>query len=286
MKLIRFGEIGQEKAGLLLDNGTRIDASAFVDTYDEAFFASDGLARLQTWADEHAASAPVVAESIRWGAPIARPGNIICIGLNYREHAIESGMVVPDEPPVFFKASSSYGGPHEPIVIPKGSTKTDYEVELGVVLAKPLRTVTLENYAEFIAGYTLFNDYSERRMQLETSGQWAKGKGCDTFSPIGPFLATTDELPDTSNLRLWLKVNGETRQDSNTSDFITDIPHILVMLSGYMSLLPGDLISTGTPQGVGLGFDPPKYLRSGDVVEYGIDGLGESQQTLVDHPDH
>lgn len=285
MKLIRFGNPGQEKPGLLLDNGKRVDASALTDNYDETFLANDGLSRLKTWADEHATIAPVVPEDVRWGAPIARPGNIICIGLNYRQHALESGMEAPDEPPIFFKASSSYAGPFDDVIIPKDSIKTDYEVELGVVIGKPLHGVTLENYTDYIAGYTLFNDYSERYMQIETSGQWAKGKGCDTFSPIGPFMATTDEIPDSSNLNLWLKVNGEQRQNSNTSDFITDVPHILVMLSEYMSLLPGDLISTGTPEGVGLGFDPPKYLKPGDIVEYGIENLGEGKQTLVAHKD-
>ncbi len=285
MKLIRFGEVGQEQPGLLLEDGTRIDTSAFGEDYNEAFLASDGITRLKTWAEANAASAPKVDESIRWAAPITRPGNIVCIGLNYQEHAAESGLELGDEPPIFFKASSSYSGPFDDVRIPKGSVKTDYEVELGVVVGKPLRNVTLDNFMDFIAGFVLFNDYSERRMQLETSGQWAKGKGCDTFSPVGPFLATPDEMGDLDTIRLWLKVNGEMRQDIDTSHLIMDIPHTMVMLSGYMSLLPGDLISTGTPPGVGLGFDPPKYLKPGDVVEYGIDGLGEARQTLVGSED-
>lgn len=281
MKLIRFGEVGSEKPGLLLDNNSRVDASTFGEDYNEAFFANDGLARLQAWADEHAAGAPVVAEDIRWAAPIARPGNIVCIGLNYTEHAVESKMEATDVPPVFFKASSAYSGPFDTVVIPLGSTKTDYEVELGIVLAKPLDGVTDENIFDYIAGYVIVNDYSEREQQLETSGQWCKGKSYNTFAPVGPVLVTKDEIDDVGNLNLWLKVNGETRQDLNTSHMISNVPNTVKMLSENMSLFAGDLISTGTPPGVGMGFDPPKYLSPGDVVEYGIDGLGVGRQTLA-----
>lgn len=281
MKLIRFGEPDQEKPGLLLNDGRMIDASSFEEDYTEAFFDTGGLLRLQAWLQKHEAQAPAVPEGVRLGAPIARPSKIICIGLNYSDHAAESNMPLPKEPIIFFKATSSLVGPNDDLIIPKGSQKTDWEVELAVVIGKKATYVEEAEAMDYVAGYALHNDYSERHFQLERSGQWVKGKSCDTFAPLGPFLATKDEVADVHNLRLWLKVNGETKQDGNTANLIFNIPFVVSYLSQFMSLLPGDVISTGTPAGVGLGFNPPQYLKAGDVVELGIEGLGESRQRAV-----
>ncbi|MGV3588079.1 MAG: fumarylacetoacetate hydrolase family protein [Adhaeribacter sp.] len=278
MKLIRFGQPGGEKPGLLLPDGSRLDVSAFGEDYTEDFFRNNGLARLATWLEQNQESAPRVAAEERLGPPISRPGKIICIGLNYSDHAAESNMAVPAEPIVFFKATSSLVGPNDDLVIPKNSEKTDWEVELAVIIGKKASYVSEEEALDYVAGYALHNDYSERAFQLERGGQWVKGKSCDTFAPLGPFMATPDELGDVNNLRLWLKVNGETKQDGNSANLIFKIPFIVSYLSQFMSLLPGDIISTGTPAGVGLGFKPPQYLKPGDVVELGIEGLGESRQ--------
>jgi 2-keto-4-pentenoate hydratase/2-oxohepta-3-ene-1,7-dioic acid hydratase in catechol pathway len=278
MKLFRFGAPGQEKPGFILSDGRKIDASAFGEDYTEHFFATDGLRRLQAWLVTNAETAPAVPEDVRMGPAIARPSKIICIGLNYKDHAAESKMAIPTEPIVFFKATSSLCGPNDNLIIPKNSKKTDWEVELAVVIGKKASYVSQEQAMEYIAGYVLHNDYSEREFQLERGGQWVKGKSCDTFAPLGPFLATKDEIADPHNLRLWLRLNGKTMQDGNTSNLIFDIPFLISYLSQFMTLLPGDVISTGTPAGVGLGFNPPVYLKSGDVVELGIDGLGTSRQ--------
>ncbi|MCA9743053.1 fumarylacetoacetate hydrolase family protein [candidate division KSB1 bacterium] len=280
MKLIRFGAPGAEKPGLILDDGTRIDASAFGEDYDERFFAADGLQRLQAWASANAASAPHVPENTRLGPPLCRPSKLICIGLNYRKHAEESNMAIPSEPVIFFKATSSICGPNDDLILPRGGDKTDWEVELAVVIGKRASYVSREQAMQHVAGYLLHNDYSERAFQLERGGQWVKGKSCDTFAPLGPFLATRDEVADPHNLRLWLKVNGEMQQDGNTSDFVFDVPEVVSYVSQFMSLLPGDVISTGTPAGVGFGQQPPVYLKAGDVVELGIDGLGASRQVV------
>ncbi|GEO03554.1 2-hydroxyhepta-2,4-diene-1,7-dioate isomerase [Adhaeribacter aerolatus] len=278
MKLIRFGQPGREKPGLLLSDGRRLDASAFGEDYTEEFFQNNGLARLAAWLEQNQASAPLVSAEERLGPPIARPGKIICIGLNYSDHAAESNMALPSEPIVFFKATSSLVGSNDDLVIPKNSEKTDWEVELAVIIGKKASYVSEEEALDYVAGYALHNDYSERAFQLERGGQWVKGKSCDTFAPLGPFIATPDELSDVNNLRLWLKVNGETKQDGNSANLIFKVPFIISYLSQFMSLLPGDIISTGTPAGVGLGIKPPQYLKPGDVVELGIDGLGESRQ--------
>ena len=280
MKLIRFGKPGQEKPGLILDNGKKVDASGFGEDYTEAFFTNDGLNRLSQWASGQGASAPAIADNERLGPPIARPSKIVCIGLNYMDHAKESKMEIPKEPIIFFKATSSIVGPNDELIIPKDSTKTDWEVELAIVIGKKASYVSEKDALDYVAGYTLHNDYSERAFQLERGGQWVKGKSCDTFAPIGPMLATKDEVPDVHNLRLWLKVNGETKQDGNTSNLIFNVPYVVSYLSQFMSLLPGDVISTGTPAGVGLGFKPPQYLKPGDVVELGIDKLGSSRQQV------
>ena len=259
-------------------NGKRYDVSHLVNDFDEDFFAGDGIRLLEEKFD--AASSPEIDQTKRLGAPIKRPGKLICIGLNYQKHAAESGMGVPAEPVVFFKATSSIVGPNDNIVIPKNSQKTDWEVELAVVIGKKASYIHEAEAPEYIAGYVLHNDVSEREFQLERGGQWVKGKSCDTFAPLGPYLVSRDEVPDPHNLNLWLKVNGNQVQNGNTNDFIFDVYHVVAYLSQFMSLHPGDIISTGTPEGVGLGFDPPVYLKHGDVVELGVEGLGSSRQEV------
>jgi 2,4-didehydro-3-deoxy-L-rhamnonate hydrolase len=281
MKLIRFGNPGAEKPGLQLADGRRIDASAFGSDYDEAFFGGDGLARLAAWADANAASAPTVDPAVRLGPCVARPSKIVCIGLNYADHAKESGLDIPKEPIIFFKSTSSLVGPNDDVMIPRGSEKTDWEVELAFVIGKKASYVDEADAMNHVAGYALHNDYSERAFQLERGGQWVKGKSCDTFAPLGPFLATVDEIPDPQNLKCWLKVNGVMRQNSSTAQMIFGIRTLVSYLSQFMTLLPGDVISTGTPPGVGLGFKPPIFMQAGDVVELGIEGLGESKQNAV-----
>jgi 2-keto-4-pentenoate hydratase/2-oxohepta-3-ene-1,7-dioic acid hydratase in catechol pathway len=278
MKLIRFGQPGQEKPGLQLADGRWIDASAFGQDYTEDFFASGGLDKLSSWAVANAATAPTVDPSTRLGPCIARPSKIVCIGLNYVDHAKESGMDIPKEPILFFKSTSSLVGPNDDVVIPKGSEKTDWEVELAIVIGTKATYVSEADALDYVAGYCLHNDYSERAFQLERGGQWVKGKSCDTFAPLGPFLATKDEIADPHNLKLWLKVNGVTRQNSSTNQLIFNVPQVVSYISQFMTLLPGDVISTGTPPGVGLGFKPPIFLQPGDVVELGIEGLGTSSQ--------
>jgi 2-keto-4-pentenoate hydratase/2-oxohepta-3-ene-1,7-dioic acid hydratase in catechol pathway len=282
MKLIRFGEPGKERPGLLLRDGNRVDASGFGFDYDEAFFGSGKLAALRQWAERNSAAAPTIAPSVRLGPPICRPSKIVCIGLNFRDHAAESKMELPREPVIFFKSTTSLVGPNDPLVIPRNATKVDWEVELAVVMGKKATYVSRENALDFVAGYVLHNDYSERSFQLERGGQWVKGKSADSFAPLGPYVATPDELPDPGKLRMWLRVNGELRQDSSTANMIFDAATLVAYVSEFMTLLPGDVISTGTPAGVGLGMNPPQFLHAGDVVELGIDGLGESRQEVVD----
>ena len=281
MKLIRFGKINEEKPGVLRADGTKLDVSAFVHDYDEAFFGANGIAKLNEWLENNQENCPKVGDDVRLGPPLSRPSKIVCVGLNYAKHAAESGMDIPEEPVLFFKASSAIVGPNDPIIIPKNSEKTDWEVELAVVIGKKASYVTEADALNHVAGYVLHNDVSERAFQLERSGQWVKGKSCDSFAPIGPFIATPDEIGDPNNLNLWLKLNGEEMQNSNTSDFIFNIQHVVSYISQFMTLLPGDIISTGTPFGVGLGLTPPRYLKEGDVVELGIEGLGVSKQTCI-----
>lgn len=276
MKLFRYGNTGSEKPGVEFA-GKTYDVSHLVKDYDEDFFAGGGIEKLRKEFD------PALADEVqveRFGPAVHRPGKLICIGLNYKKHAEESGMLVPKEPVIFFKASSSIVGPNDDVIIPKNSKKTDWEVELAVVIGKRANYVSEEEAMDYVAGYTLHNDVSEREFQLERGGQWVKGKSCDTFAPLGPYLVTKDEVADPHNLRLWLKLNGEKLQDGNTNDFVFNIPQVISYLSQFMSLMPGDIISTGTPEGVGLGFDPPKYLKAGDVMELGIDGLGTSRQEV------
>jgi 2,4-diketo-3-deoxy-L-fuconate hydrolase len=281
MKLIRIGPPGAEKPGLLAANGERVDASGFGEDWDETFFGADGLARLGLWAADHLATARRVPDSERLGPPIARPSKIICIGLNYADHARETGAKVPREPVLFFKATTALSGPDDDVVLPRDSSKTDWEVELAIVMGARARYVSPEDAPGFVAGYALHNDYSEREHQLEHGGQWVKGKSADTFAPLGPFLATPDEVGDVQKLGLWLSVNGESRQKGNTSNMVFGVPQLVSYISRFMTLLPGDVISTGTPPGVGLGLDPPVFLKAGDVVECGIEKLGQQRQRIV-----
>src|ERR1700761_7119496 len=280
MKLIRFGNPGKEKTGVII-NDTRYDTSAFGEDYNELFFETDGLTRLKKFLADNEGKLPQVGAGERLGSPIARPSKILCIGLNYADHAKETNAAVPAEPVLFMKSTTALVGPNDDVIIPKDSVKTDWEVELAVVIGKKASYVDEADALNYVAGYTLHNDVSEREFQIERGGTWDKGKGCDTFAPMGPFMATPDEVKDINNLRLWLKLNGKTMQDGNTSNFIFNVPFVIAYVSKFMTLLPGDVISTGTPAGVGLGFNPPFYLKAGDVMELGIDGLGESKQTLV-----
>ena len=279
MRLIRFGEAGKEKPGVII-NDIWFDVSEYISDYDEKFFESGGLVSLKTIISEK--TLKEISRDIRLGPPIARPSKIICIGLNYSDHATESKMQLPSEPVVFFKATTAIVGPNDDLVIPKNSKKTDWEVELAVVISKKASYVDEAVALDHVAGYLLHNDYSEREFQLERAGQWVKGKSCDTFAPLGPFLATPDEITDVNDLRLWLTVNGTMMQDGNTKNLVFKIPHLVSYLSQFMTLLPGDIISTGTPAGVGLGQKPePVYIKPGDVMELGIHGLGSSRQKAV-----
>jgi 2-keto-4-pentenoate hydratase/2-oxohepta-3-ene-1,7-dioic acid hydratase in catechol pathway len=276
MKLIRFGEAGKEKPGVII-NDAWFDVSEYIFDYDEKFFENAGLSLLKTIISEK--ELKEISRDIRLGPPIYKPSKIICIGLNYSDHATESKMQLPPEPVIFFKATTAIVGPNDDLVIPKNSKKTDWEVELAVVIGKKASYVDEVFALNHVAGYLLHNDYSEREFQLERAGQWVKGKSCDTFAPLGPYLATTDDIPDVNDLRLWLTVNGTMMQDGNTKNLVFKIPHLISYLSQFMTLLPGDIISTGTPAGVGLGQKPePVYIKPGDVIELGIHGLGSSRQ--------
>ena len=281
MKLIRKGEPNEESPGLLLPDGREVDVSSFGEDYDEVFFETNGLERLSEWLKENGEDLPPFPENERYGSPIARPSKIVCIGLNYDDHARESGMEIPPEPVIFFKATSSFCGPNDNLILPRGGDKTDWEVELAFVIGKRASYVEESEAMDYLAGYALHNDYSERAFQLDRSGQWVKGKSCDTFAPFGPWLVTQDEIKDPNNLKMWLKVNGETMQSSNSSNLHYKIPFLLSYVSQFMTLLPGDIISTGTPPGVGMGMDPQVYLQAGDLVELGIDQLGSSSQKVM-----
>jgi 2-keto-4-pentenoate hydratase/2-oxohepta-3-ene-1,7-dioic acid hydratase in catechol pathway len=279
MKLIRFGEQGKEKPGIVI-NDNPYDVSSIVSDYDEEFFAGDGLTYLKSKLDTSNLSS--VSKHTRLGSPVARPSKIICIGLNYSDHAAESKMQVPDEPVIFFKASSALTGPNDNLIIPRNSSKTDWEAELALVIGKKASYIDEKNAKDYIAGYVLHNDYSEREFQLERGGQWSKGKSCDSFAPVGPWLVTPDEIADIDNCRIWLTVNGKIMQEGNTKNMVFKVPFLVSYISRFMSLLPGDIISTGTPAGVGMGQKPaPVYIKPGDVIELAIDGLGTSKQTAV-----
>jgi 2,4-diketo-3-deoxy-L-fuconate hydrolase len=280
MKLFRFGPSGQERPGVLLPGGAGVDVSAFTRDYDEGFLGDQGPARLKSWlAAGNAERCPPVPAEIRRGPVVGRPSKIVCVGLNYGEHAREQGAAPPKEPVLFLKAPSALVGPDDDLILPRGSTKTDWEVELAVVIGRPAKYVEPAHALEHVAGFALHNDYSEREYQLERGGQWDKGKGCDTFAPLGPLLVTPDEI-DCGSLDLWLDVNGERVQRGNTSDMIFDVATLISYISAFMTLVPGDVISTGTPPGVGCFAKPPRFLKAGDVVRLGIAGLGESRQTV------
>jgi 2,4-diketo-3-deoxy-L-fuconate hydrolase len=279
MKLIRFGELNQEKTGVIIDD-EYYDTSVFGQDYNEHFFETDGLNNLQKFIESNKDQLPKISKEVRLSSPVSRPSKIICIGLNYADHAKETKANIPTEPIIFFKSTTALSGPNDDVTIPKNSTKTDWEVELAVIIGRKASYVEEPEAMNYVAGYCLHNDLSEREFQLEKNGQWVKGKSCDTFAPLGPFMATKDEITDVNNLRLWLTVSGNKMQDGNTSDFIFKIPFLISYVSQFMTLLPGDIISTGTPAGVGLGMNPQVYLKPGDVVELGIDGLGTSKQLV------
>jgi 2,4-didehydro-3-deoxy-L-rhamnonate hydrolase len=280
MKLIRFGEINKEKTGIII-NDEYYDTSSFGEDYNEHFFETDGLNRLQKFIESNKDKLPKISKYLRLGTPVSRPSKIICVGLNYADHARETSAAIPTEPIIFFKSTTSLLGPFDDVIIPKNSEKTDWEVELALVIGKKASYIDESEALNYVAGYCLHNDLSEREFQLERNGQWVKGKSCDTFAPLGPFLATPDEVADVNDLDLWLTVNGKIMQDSNTANFIFKVPFLISYISQFMTLLPGDVISTGTPPGVGLGMNPPVYLKAGDVMELGIQGLGISKQKLV-----
>lgn len=284
MKLIRFGNEGNEKPGVIF-NEIMCDASSFGEDYNEKFFETNGVQRLEQFLALHGNTLPKIS-GVRIGSPVARPSKIVCIGLNYADHARETNAPVPPEPVIFLKATTSMSGPFDDIIIPKNSEKTDWEVELAVVIQKKASYVAEKDAMEYVAGYCLHNDVSERAFQLERNGTWDKGKGCDSFAPIGPWLVTKDEISDVNNLRLWLTVNGNAMQEGTTANLIFKIPFLVSYVSQFMSLLPGDIISTGTPAGVGLGMKPPLYLKEGDIVELGIDGLGTAKQRCKAYVPH
>jgi 2-keto-4-pentenoate hydratase/2-oxohepta-3-ene-1,7-dioic acid hydratase in catechol pathway len=279
MKLVRFGLPGEERPGLLTSEGM-YDVSQFGGDYGETFFQNDGISRLQNWWREHQVSCPKIPDQIRLGPPITRPSKIVCIGLNYADHAAESGQKLPTEPVIFFKSTTAICGPNDDVIIPRDSHKTDWEVELAVVIGRKAAHITEKQASAHIAGYCLHNDYSEREFQMEREGQWVKGKSCDTFAPLGPWLVTPDEIQDVHKLRLWLSVNNREMQESNTSHMIFKVPFLIHYISQFMTLLAGDVISTGTPAGVGFGKKPPVYLNVGDRVTLGVEGLGEASQVL------
>lgn len=274
MKLCRFGDSGAEKPAVLLSSTERIDVSSAFHDFDENFFGSGGLSRLKEWLKHNAASAPHVPPQARVAPPVARPSKIICVGLNYREHAAETASPLPTEPMLFAKATTAICGAFDHLILPRGGEKTDWEVELAVVIGRRASYISENTALEHIAGYCIMNDVSERAFQKERGGQFIKGKSCDSFAPFGPFMATTDELPDTSSLALRLSLNGTTVQDGSTADMVFKVPFLVSYISQFMTLLPGDIISTGTPAGVGAGMKPQRFLKAGDVLEYSVDGLG------------
>ncbi len=278
MKLVRFGPAGREKPGIVDSDGRIRDLSKVVPDIAGDVLSPRGLAKIRKTA---LAKLPVVRSGVRIGPCVGKVGNFIAIGLNYADHAAEAGLEVPKEPIIFNKAPSCICGPNDDTMIPKESSKLDYEVELGIVIGERARYLSKKNAMNVVAGYCLANDVSERAFQIERAGQWTKGKGCETFGPLGPWLVTKDEIKDPQNLNLWLTVNGETRQKGSTKTMIFGVAHLVWYCSQFMVLEPGDVIITGTPPGVALGMKPPKFLKAGDVVRLGIDGLGEQQQKIV-----
>jgi 2-keto-4-pentenoate hydratase/2-oxohepta-3-ene-1,7-dioic acid hydratase in catechol pathway len=281
MKLIRHGEIGREEPGVLLPDGRRIDASEEFNDYDEGFFAMGGMESLAQWVEDGCVGGREIPSIVRIGAPVDRPSKIVCVGKNYLDHAKEFGEGIPTEPVLFMKASSCWSGPFDEVIRPRGAEKLDYEVELAVVIGQTMSHVSEEDALSYVAGYSVFCDYSERAYQKEMGGQWMKGKSYDRFGPMGPWLVPASQVPDPQALRLWTKVNGDVRQNGYTGDMMFPVKMVLSYISRFMTLLPGDVVATGTPSGVAMGMNPPKYLQPGDFVELGIDGLGEMGQRIV-----
>ncbi len=267
--------------GVELPGGERIDVSCAFDDYDEGFFASGGLESLRQWIDDGCEGCRAVPDGARIGPPVARPSKIVCVGKNYADHAAEFDSEVPEEPVIFMKASSAYSGPEDPVVLPKGSVKSDYEVELAVVIGRTASNVSEEMAPLHIAGYSVMGDYTERAFQKEMGGQWTKGKSCDSFGPMGPVLVTRDEVSDPNDLRIWTKVNDQIRQNGYTRDMLFDVPYLISYISRFMTLLPGDIIATGTPAGVGMGMKPPQFLKAGDRVEMGCEKIGFFKQRVL-----
>ena len=278
MKLARIGAPGSERPALIDDNGKLRDLSAVVADIGGAVLNRRNLENLQR---RDLGSLPLLPQGSRFGAAVGQVGKVVCVGLNFKDHAAESGQALPEQPILFMKATTAICGPNDDVIIPWGSKKTDWEVELGVVIGDVARRVPEERALDYVAGYLVVNDLSEREFQLEQGGQWVKGKSCDTFGPIGPMLVTTDEIPHPQKLSMWLEVNGRRYQNGTTADMVFGVAHLVSYISRYMTLMPGDIISTGTPAGVGLGQRPPAYLKAGDVVELGIDGLGRQRQLMV-----
>jgi 2-keto-4-pentenoate hydratase/2-oxohepta-3-ene-1,7-dioic acid hydratase in catechol pathway len=278
MKLVRIGKLNHEKPAVFI-NEKYYDVSDFIDDFNEFFLANDGIRKLENIVLNN--NLNEIHQPERIGSCVARPSKIICVGLNYIDHAKETGAEIPKEPILFFKSTTALNGPYDDVIIPKNSTKTDWEVELAIVIGQKAQYVSEEEAYDYIAGYCLHNDYSEREFQLERGGNWSKGKGCDTFAPLGPYLVTKDEIKDVHDLNMWLDVNGKRFQVSNTNQLIFNVPQVVSYISQFMTLLPGDVISTGTPHGVGLGLKPPVFLKSGDCVTLGMDSLGEQKQILV-----
>ncbi len=281
MRLIRHGEAGREEPGVLLADGRMVDASGEFLDYDEAFFAMGGVESLREWVEDGCEGGRELDALVRLGPPVARPSKIVCVGQNYLAHAREMGGEIPSEPVLFMKASSAWSGPQDDVLMPRGARKLDYEVELAVVIGRLAQDVSEEEAMEYVAGYSVFCDFSERAFQKEHGGQWTKGKSCDTFAPMGPSLVSVDEVEDVQGLALWCKVNGEIRQSAWTKDMMFGVRELVSYISRFMSLLPGDVVATGTPSGVAMGMNPPRYLEAGDLVECGIAGLGELTQRVV-----
>ncbi len=278
MKLLRVGKVGEEKPAVLDDNGLIRNLSAHISEIDTEFLANNGFEKVAKLDLE---SLPIIDENERIGQPVSHVGKFICVGLNYADHAAESGMDVPSEPVLFMKATSAVMGPNDTVFMPPKSKKSDWEVELGVIIGKEAKYVSEADAMDHIAGFCVINDLSEREYQIEKEGQWCKGKGCDTFGPIGPYLVTTDEVEDSNQLGIWLELNGKRVQNGNTNTMVYKVPYLIHYISQFMSLQPGDIISTGTPPGVGFGMSPPTYLKEGDVMRLGIDGMGEQQQIVA-----
>lgn len=281
MKLIRFGDEGHEEPGVLLPDGRRMDASSEFHDYDEGFFASGGLEALAEWVADGCKDGITVDPLIRLGPPVNRPSKLVCVGKNYLDHAKEMAEGIPSEPTLFMKATSAWSGPNDDVVIPRGARKLDYEVELALVIGRTASYVEEREALDYVAGYATFCDFSERAFQKEMGGQWTKGKSADTFAPMGPWLTTVDEVPDPQKLRLWCEVNGELRQSSWTGDMMFSVRHLVAYISRFMTLLPGDVVATGTPAGVAMGMSPPRYLQAGDFVECCVEGLGCLRQRVV-----